>query len=92
MPFDRWTTFRSQNGGPLTKTATFTLRLDPKAAPAEIDFIQSNTDSLLGAYDLKGDTLKIIVRTNNAAAKGRARDRTNPTPNDCILQLERTKP
>ena len=86
---DQWTFWRSQNGGPLTKSSTYTLKLDPKATPTEIDFIQSRTYTLLGSYDLKGDTLKIVFRVNNGLKKERARNLASPGPGDYLLRLER---
>ena len=87
----QWTFFRSQNGGPLTKSSTYTLKLDPKTTPAEIDFIQSQTYSLLGVYELKDDKLKIVFRVNGAGKKDRAQDLVNPPPNDYLLELERKR-
>jgi uncharacterized protein (TIGR03067 family) len=83
---DQWTFFISRNGGSLIKSSTFTLKLDSKAVPAEIDFAQGKTRTFLGVYDLKGDTLKIVFR---ATKDGRARDLTNPARGDEFLQLER---
>ena len=86
---DLWTFYRSQNGGPLTKSSSYTLKLDPKATPAEIDFISNPTYRLLGIYELKGDSLKIAFRVNNGMNMDRVKSLTNPAANDYILQLER---
>jgi uncharacterized protein (TIGR03067 family) len=86
---DQWTFFRSQRGGPLTKSTSYSLKLDPKAAPAQIDFVKGKTFSLLGVYELKGDTLKIVFRVNTEGKRDRATDLANPAPNDYLLQLER---
>jgi uncharacterized protein (TIGR03067 family) len=86
---DQWTFYRSQNGGPLTKSSSYALRLDPKTAPAEIDFIQSKTYVLLGVYDLKGDALKIVFRVNGDGKKDRVKDLANPAPTDYLIELRR---
>jgi uncharacterized protein (TIGR03067 family) len=86
---DQWTFWRSQNGGPLTKSSTYTLKLDPKANPAEVDFVQSPTYSLLGAYALEGNTVRVVFRVSNGMQKQRARDLAAPGPGDYLLRLER---
>jgi len=86
---DQWTFYISRNGGALTKSSTFRLKLDPKAVPPEIDLIQGKTRTLLGVYDLKGDTLKIVYRVTDDEKEERACDLTNPALGDEFLQLER---
>ena len=88
---DQWTFWRSRNGGPLMKSSTYTLKLDPKTNPAEIDFFQSKTYSLLGSYDMSGDTVKIVFRVTNDDKRDRARDLATPGPGDYYLQLERKR-
>ncbi len=88
---DQWTFLRSENGGPLIKSDRHTLKLDPKATPAEIDFIFSATKEVrfCGVYELKGDTLRIAFRSTANGTKGRAKDLSNPAPGDWFMQLER---
>ena len=86
---ERWTFYRSQNGGPLSPSSSYTLKLDPKAAPAEIDFGSTPTYRLLGVYELKGDRLKITFRINSGVNIDRVKSLTNPGPNDYLLELER---
>ena len=88
---DQWTFWRSRNGGPLMKSSTYTLKLDPKTNPAEIDFFQSKTYSLLGSYDMSGDTVKIVFRVTDDEKRDRARDIVTPAPGDYSLQLERKR-
>ena len=86
---DVWTFYRSHNGGPLVKSSSYTLKLDPKANPAEIDFVSSPTYRLLGVYELKGDTLRIAFRTNTGANMDRVRSLATPAPNDYVIELQR---
>ena len=86
---DQWTFFRSQNGGRLTKAQSYALKLDPKTTPAEVDLVQSKTYLLLGAYELKGDTLKIVLRDTDDAKRERARDLTNLATGDYLIELQR---
>ena len=90
---DQWSFFISKNGGPLTnnKSSSYTLKLDPKANPAHIDFIQSKTYSLLGVYVLEADTLKIAFRITNDEKKDRSTDLANAGPNDYVLELRRQR-
>ena len=86
---DLWTFYRSQNGGPLMKSSSYTLKLDPKTTPAEIDFIGSGTYRLLGVYELKADKLKITFRITTEMDKSRVKSLTKPDPGDYLLELER---
>ena len=86
---DQWTFFRSQKGGRLTKAQSYTLKLDPKATPPEVELVRSKTYLLLGAYELKGDTLKIVFRVTNDAKRERARDLTNLATGDYLIELQR---
>ena len=89
---DLWTFYHSHNGGPLTKSMSYTLKLDPKATPAEIDFLDylsTPTYRLLGVYELKGDTLRIAFRTNTGANMDRVRSLATPAPNDYVIELQR---
>ena len=88
---DQWTFWRSRNGGPLIKSSTYTLKLDPKANPAEVDFVLSATYSLLGAYALDGDTLKVVFRVSDRMKMERARDLAAPGRIDYFLRLERKR-
>ena len=87
---DEWTFFRSHNGGPLTKSSTYTLKLDPKTNPPEIDFVGKQNMTLVGTYDLRGDDLKIVFRIKGQGGRtDRAKDLTNPEPNDYLIELRR---
>jgi uncharacterized protein (TIGR03067 family) len=88
---DRWTFFRSVNGSPLVKLSSHTLKLDPKATPAEIDLIATHDPMFIfsGVYELKGDTPKFVFRTDTHGKKNRAKDIINPGPGTFFMQLER---
>ena len=101
---DLWTSFHSANGSRVSEMDRFTLKLDPKASPAEIDFTHRSLPvgwrgvySLKGdtlkivfrEYDLKGDTAKILYPPNVNGKKDRARNLLDPGPRDYFMQLER---
>ena len=88
---DRWSFYRSLNGGPLIWCDSYALELDPRATPTELDFVHPATKKhkFHGVYDLKGNTMKIVFRDNANGTKGRAKDLVNPAPGDWFMQLER---
>ena len=81
----------SRKGATPPKTNTYTLKLDPKAKPAAVDFVRDKTCLALGAYALEGDTWKIVFRAADGTKKERARDLATPGPGDYYLQLERKR-
>ena len=86
---DVWTYFYAQNIGPGTQRFSYSLKIDPKSTPAEIDCIRSETYMLNGVYELKGDTLKVVFRRNEGGKKDRAKDLIHPGASDYFMLLER---
>jgi uncharacterized protein (TIGR03067 family) len=86
---DQLTFFWSQNGGPLERSPSFTLRLDPKATPAEIDFIQDGMNIYSGVYCSKAGRLEIVYQATSDRTKYRAKDLGHPAPTNYHMRLER---
>ena len=86
---DQWTVLTSENGGPLTRSSTSTVKFNPKAMTPEIDLTSGTEYVYHGIYELKGDTMKLIFRANRDGSAGRARDLTRPSDFDHLMQLER---